>query len=83
MQAVIDIRHIMRVERHHRPSDIESCSTEIGQYLADHDNWPQPIFPNVVDCSPLIFEPEHFDITGQYWNCNDQLQETEEGEQAL
>ena len=69
----MDIGHILKVDSYHLASEIESCSTEIGEYLSQHSNWPQPIFPGVDGCSPLLFEPQRFDVIGSYWNCDNQV----------
>ena len=69
MQALLEIDHTLAIREHLSPSDIESCSSEIAEYLADHANWPQPIFPDQSECSPLLFVPEKFDVIGTYWDC--------------
>ena len=69
-QSNLDIRHTLKVEGSNSPSELESCSTEIGVYLADHGNWPQPIFPDEQGCSRLLFVPPRFDVVGSFWTCN-------------
>lgn len=69
-QGLLDLRYILEVESYHLASELESCSSEIGVYLSDHANWPPPIFPDVPECSQLVFVPEWFDVMGSYWNCN-------------
>ena len=59
------------MDGYHLASELESCTTEIGVYLSNHANWPQPIFPNVSDCSRLVFVPTRFDAVGSCWNCSD------------
>ena len=68
----MQIEQSLNVKGHHLMTDIESCSSEIATYLANHSNWPQPIFPIEDGCSPLVFVPPYFDIYGSYWNCDSQ-----------
>ena len=63
----------MSVQPHHIWEDIESCSIEIAQYLANLSNWDDPVFPDVEDCSTIIVNPQYFDVTGTWWICDIQI----------
>ena len=71
----MEIEHSLKIDNHHLLTEIESCSSEVAVYLADMGNWPKPIFPVEVGCSPLTFVPEYFDISGSYWICETQQSE--------
>ena len=65
--------HILSVQSHHYQNEIETCSVEIAQYLANLSNWDQPLFPDVQDCSAMLVDPDYFDVNGTWWNCDNQI----------
>ena len=56
---------------------VEQCGAEVAGYLSDISNWQQPIFPDVTDCSRLVLVPAHFNVSGNFWSCDNQMDEGE------
>ena len=67
--------HVLQPEGHHAIETVEKCGVEVGNYLCDISNWPQPIFPDVNDCSRLEIMPSYFNISGTFWKCSNQMDE--------
>ena len=64
------VNHILSVQGYHVIEDVEKCGMEIAEYLNDHSNWPQPIFPDEADCSQLETIPPYFHTSETMWICD-------------
>lgn len=72
-QTLVEIDHTLRVQGHHVVEKVETCAEEVAEYLSDHSNWWTPIFPAVPGCSSLEVDPQYFNTSGTFWDCDNQM----------
>ena len=73
----MEVDHVLRSLGHHVITAVEQCGVEVASYLTDLSNWPQPIFPDVTDCNRLELVPPYFNISDNFWSCDNQMDEGE------
>ena len=76
-QSLLEVDHVLRVQDHQVIDAVKTCALEIANFLNDLSNWPQPIFPDVTNCSRLEIAPFFFNTTETWWDCGNQLDEGE------
>ena len=52
-------------------SQVTTCVSEVSAYLADHDNWQQPIIETDPPCPAIVFDPPQFTEDRQEWLCRE------------
>ena len=69
------VDHVLQTQGHHVIQAVQECGAEVGKYLSDLYNWPQPIFPDVPDCSRLEIVPSYLNVSSTFWLCDNQMDE--------
>jgi len=46
-----------------------TCTYQVAGYVADHDNWLQPILAQIAGCPAVAFRDPYFNVNDVEWFC--------------